>query len=188
MSAAHPAPDAGDPIVDLVPVVRRVVAARVSDPTLRDDIVQETLARVMASRYRVERDTLLPYAIATARNLIASVAQREQRARRHAHLVAWSDEPEPKPDEELLREEDSSLVKTAMARLSPAEREMLVAHEVRGTDTATLAAGRGSTPGAIAAQLNRIRSRLRVEYLVAQGGSEPPTDRCRGRLDRSLVG
>ena len=32
---------------------------------MRDDIVQETLARVMASRSRVERDTLVPYAIAT---------------------------------------------------------------------------------------------------------------------------
>ncbi len=188
MSAARPAPVAGDPIVDLVPVIRRVVAARVTDRALREDIVQETLARVMASRSRVERDTLLPYAIATARNLVASVAQREQRARRHAHLFAGSDEPEPRPDEELLRQEDASLVETAMARLTAADREILVAHEVRGTDTATLAAGRGSTPGAIAAQLNRIRSRLRVEYLVAQAGSEPPTDRCRAILTALSLG
>ena len=55
-----------------------------------------------------------------------------------------------------------------LGRLSQAEREILVAHEVNGTDTATLAASRGSTPGAIAAQLNRTRSRLRVEYLMAQ--------------------
>lgn len=182
VTAAHSAPERDEPIVDLVPVVRRVVAARVLDPALRDDIVQETLARVMASRSRVERDTLVPYAIATARNLIASVAQREQRARRNAYLFAGSDEPEPRPDEELLRQEDALLVEAAMARLSPAEREILVAHEVHGTDTATLAASRGSTPGAVAAQLNRTRSRLRVEYLVAQEGSEPPTDRCRAIL------
>ena len=59
------------------------------------------------------------------------------------------------------------------------ERDLLVAHEVAGTDTATLAAGRGSTPGAIAAQLNRTRAKLRVEYLLAETGTEPPTDRCR---------
>ena len=58
-------------------------------------------------------------------------------------------------------------------------REILVAHEVNRSDTATLAASRGSTPGAIAAQLDGTRSRLRVEYLVARAGSEPPTDRCR---------
>ena len=178
MNAAHPArPE--EPIVDLVPIVRRVVASRVSDHAVRDDIVQETLARVMASRSRVESDTLVPYAIATARNLIASAAQREQRARRNAHLLAESDELEPQPDDELLRREDAALVETALGRLSQAEREILVAHEVNRSDTATLAASRGSTPGAIAAQLNRTRSRLRVEYLVAQAGSEPPTDRCR---------
>src|SRR6478609_2966610 len=145
MNVPQPAPSPEEPIVDLVPIVRRVVAARISDPATRDDIVQETLARVMASRSRVEHESLVPYAITTARNLIASLVQREQRARRNAHLFAEADGQEPR-------------------------------HEDEGTDTATLAASRGSTPGAIAAQLGRTRSRLRVEYLVAQSGAEPPTD------------
>ena len=46
-------------------------------------------------------------------------------------------------------------------------------------DTASLAAERGSTPGAIAAHLSRTRARLRVEYLLALTDAEPPTDRCR---------
>jgi serine/threonine-protein kinase RsbT len=179
VNAAPHAPEPQESIVDLVPVVRRVVAARVSDRSLRDDLVQETLVRVMASHSRIERDTLVPYAIATARNLIASAAQREQRARRNAHLLAEPDDPEPRPDEELLRQVDVSLMEAAMLRLSRAEREILVAHEVQGTDTATLAAAFDSTPGAVAAQLNRARARLRVEYLIAQDGTEPPTDRCR---------
>jgi serine/threonine-protein kinase RsbT len=33
--------------------------------------------------------------------------------------------------------------------------------------------------GAVAAQLNRARARLRVEYLLALEDAEPPTDRCR---------
>jgi RNA polymerase sigma factor (sigma-70 family) len=179
MSAAHPGTPPEEPIVDLVPIVRRVVAARVSDPATRDDIVQETLTRVVAARSRVENDTLVPYAVTIARNLIASLVERDQRARRNAHLLPGADDPEPRPDEELLRQEEASIVGTAMARLSPADRSILLAHEVEGTDTATLAARRGSTPGAIAAQLSRTRSRLRVEYLVAHGGTEPPTDRCR---------
>ena len=76
MNAAHPAPPPEDSIVEVLPVVRRVVAARVVDPAVRDDVVQETLARLMASRSRVEQDTLVPYAIAIARNLIASLAER----------------------------------------------------------------------------------------------------------------
>jgi serine/threonine-protein kinase RsbT len=179
MNVPQPVPSPEEPIVDLVPIVRRVVAARITDPMTRDDIVQETLARVMASRSRVEHESLVPYAITTARNLIASLVQREQRARRNAHLLAEADDPEPRPEDELLRQEEANLVGAAMSRLTPTEQDILLAHEVEGTDTATLAASRGSTPGAVAAQLGRTRSRLRVEYLVAQSGSEPPTGRCR---------
>jgi anti-sigma regulatory factor (Ser/Thr protein kinase) len=50
---------------------------------------------------------------------------------------------------------------------------------VAGQDTRSLAAELGSTAGAVAAQLNRTRARLRVEYLLAIARAEPPTDRCR---------
>lgn len=189
MTAAQPDPPSEDPVLDLVPIVRRVVAARISDPATREDVVQETLARVVAARSRVESDTLVPYAVAIARNLVASLVQREQRDRRRAHLlVDAADDPGPRPDEELLRQEEATLVGSAMARLTPTERDILLAHEVHGTDTATLAASTGSTPGAVAAQLSRTRSRLRVEYLVTRGGDEPPTDRCRPVLVALSVG
>ena len=48
-----------------------------------------------------------------------------------------------------------------------------------GQDTRSLAEELGSTAGAVAAQLNRTRARLRVEYLLALERAEPPTDRCR---------
>jgi anti-sigma regulatory factor (Ser/Thr protein kinase) len=50
---------------------------------------------------------------------------------------------------------------------------------VQGEDTRTLAAGQDSTPGAVAARLSRARASLRVEYLLAAEGIDPPTDRCR---------
>jgi RNA polymerase sigma factor (sigma-70 family) len=179
MANAHPAPTPGEQmIIDLVPLVRKVVAARVRDPDIVEDLVQETLLRVMAARTRVEADTLAPYAAVTARNLVASLARSNERARRVAHLLANDDLAE-RPEDEVLRQEEKAAVKAALARLSPPEREMLLAHEVHGRDTATLAAGLGSTPGAIAARLNRTRAKLRVEYLLAQEGLEPPTDRCR---------
>jgi RNA polymerase sigma factor (sigma-70 family) len=171
-------PEHRDPILDLLPLIRRVVGARVRQPQLVEDLVQETLLRVIAARSRVEGDTLAPYAVVTARNLIASMAQRDQRARRNAHLLVDRDVPEG-VDEETLRREETSLVATALTRLSEPEREILIAHEVGEVDTASLAAERGSTPGAIAAHLSRTRARLRVEYLLAQNGTEPPTDRCR---------
>ena len=172
-------PNGRESVADLIPIVRRVVAARVRNPTQFDDIVQETLARVMAARSRVEGDSLVPYAVVTARNLIVSAAQREQRAGRTAHLLAEPDDPQPRPEDEALREADATLVNVALGRLSEADRQLLLAHEVEGRDTAGLAADRGSTPGAVAARLLRTRARLRVEYLIAQAGTQPPTDRCR---------
>jgi serine/threonine-protein kinase RsbT len=70
-------------------------------------------------------------------------------------------------------------VAEALTRLSDRERETLLAHEVAGRDTRSLAGELGSTAGAVAAQLNRTRARLRVEYLLALEQAEPPTDRCR---------
>jgi serine/threonine-protein kinase RsbT len=171
-------PHPGGALLELVPLIRRVIGARVRDAHQAEDLVQETLARVMAARSRVEGDTLAPYAVVTARNLVASMVQREDRARRSAHLLA---EPDVSAalDEATLRRDERSLVATALARLSDAEREVLLAHEVHEVDTASLAERRRSTPGAIAAQLNRSRARLRVEYLIAATGVEPPTDRCR---------
>lgn len=166
-----------DALLDLLPVVRRVIGARVRDPYLVDDLVQETLTRMMAARDRVEAETLVPYAIATARNLIATHAERRERERRKAHLVA-DVEVGPTPEDEVLLEERRAVVGDALDRLPTGERQLLVAHEVEGTDTYTLAASRGSTPGAVAAQLNRSRAKLRVEVLLGQAG-EPPTDRCR---------
>jgi RNA polymerase sigma factor (sigma-70 family) len=174
----NPDTEIKDPILDLVPLIRRVVGARIKDPHQAEDLVQETLARVMSARSRVEGDTLAPYAVVTARNLIATAAQRDERARRRAHLLAEPDESAD-PDEATLRDYETSMVGAALARLSKPEREILLAHEVEGVDTASLAERRRSTPGAIAAQLNRTRARLRMEYLLAQSGTEPPTDRCR---------
>jgi RNA polymerase sigma factor (sigma-70 family) len=179
MAGAHLAsPSDEQPIIDLVPLVRRVVAARVRDPQLVDDLVQETLVRVMAVRARVEADTLAPYAAVTARNLVASVARSDNRARRMAHLLADHDISE-RPEDGLLRDEEKAAVTAALARLAPGEREMLVAHEVHGQDTASLAANERSTPGAIAARLSRTRAKLRVEFLLAHDRAEPPTERCR---------
>ena len=168
----------GDPIVELIPLIRRVVSSRVRDYQLVDDLVQETLARVMAARHRIESDTLAPYAVTTARNLVFAVGQGTDRARRNAHLLV-DGAADPPPDHNLLQEEETSVVGVALARLSPAERDVLLAHEVEGTGTAELAARRESSPGAIAAQLNRTRAKLRVEYLLADAAVAPPTDRCR---------
>ncbi len=167
-----------DALVDLVPMLRRVVGSRVRDPHTVDDLVQETLVRVMAARSRIEPDKLPHYAAVTARNLVASMAEKNDRARSRSHLLVEAGEGES-PVTDVLREEERSLVSAALAQLPTGDRDVLMAHEVEGQDTISMAEGQGTTPGAVAARLSRARASLRVEYLLLAEGVEPPTDRCR---------
>jgi RNA polymerase sigma factor (sigma-70 family) len=180
-AASADPPDAERPHTDLAalaPMVRRIVAARVPDGATADDLVQETLVRVLAAASRIEPGMLEPYAIVTARNVVSSLWRERDRHQRNQHRIVDL-LPAGSPDEDLLAREEQSAVAQALARLSDRERETLLAHEVSGQDTRSLAVELGSTAGAVAAQLNRARARLRVEYLFARDRIEPPTDRCR---------
>jgi RNA polymerase sigma factor (sigma-70 family) len=167
-----------DDILALEPLLRRVVAARVSDPETVDDLVQEALTRVIAVRGRLDDEAVAPYAIVTARNLVTSLAREEERARRHRPRLVDPREPE-RPEDAALRQEEAEAVEAALAGLPDHEREAVVAHEVEGVDTATLAEERRSTPGAVGVQLARTRARLRLDYVLALRRVELPTARCR---------
>jgi RNA polymerase sigma factor (sigma-70 family) len=165
-------------ILELEPMLRRVVGARVRDPDTVDDLVQEALARVIAVRGRLDDEAVAPYAIVTARNLVTSLAREEERSRRHRPRLIDPSEPE-RPEDAALRREEAAAVEAALAGLPDHEREAVVAHEVEGVDTATLAGARQSTPGAVGTQLARTRARLRLDYLLALRRVELPTARCR---------
>jgi RNA polymerase sigma factor (sigma-70 family) len=176
---APAAAEAGhEDILELEPLLRRVVAARVRDPDTVDDLVQEALARVIAVRGRLDDEAVTPYAIVTARNLVTSLAREEERARRHRPRLVDPSEPE-RPEDAALRQEEADAVEAALAGLPDHEREAVVAHEVEGVDTATLAEERRSTPGAVGVQLARTRARLRLDYVLALRRVELPTARCR---------
>jgi RNA polymerase sigma factor (sigma-70 family) len=183
-AVTSPPPATGDAATDqtavagLIPLVQRVVRSRVRDPVLADDLVQETLTRVLTAVDRVEPAMLEPYAIVTARHVVASMWEAEDRRRRNLHRVVDL-RPPSEPDESLILDEEHAAVARAMARLDERDRELLQAHEVAGQDTGSLAGKLGLSKGAVAAQLNRTRARLRVEYLLELEDTEPPTDRCR---------
>jgi serine/threonine-protein kinase RsbT len=169
-----------DDLTELTALVRRVVAGRVADRDAVDEIVQETLARLLTARRRLDHAALGPYAIVIARNLVTSRWRRTDTDHRYEHRLLDVPAPSP-PEEDLLAQEESAAVRAALDRLQPVERKVLVEHELDGRDTESLARDLESTPGAIAAQLKRTRAKLRVEYLVETHGA-PPTPRCRPTL------
>lgn len=168
----------GDAVAELLPMLRRIVTARIGQHPAAEDLVQETLVRVLAARERIEPGMLEPYAITTVRNLMATMWRQQDRELRNQHRVHDPGEPE-RADDLVVASEESAAMARAVQRLDEKERRILLAHEVDGEATGSLAEGADSTAGAIAAQLKRTRARLRVEYLLALEQAEPPSDRCR---------
>jgi RNA polymerase sigma factor (sigma-70 family) len=188
---ARPARDVAGPadVVALAEPVRRAVRARLAGrPELdSDDVVQETLTRVWAARWRLERATLCRYAVAVARNLVVSAEREADVERRHGPRLA-----EPAGDGDplagvLAAEEQADLAR-ALSALRDGDRRLLVEHELRGVEARQIAASQGVPPGTIAARLARARARLRVEHLLAARGVRLPSARCRGVLDAVSLG
>ncbi|WP_377642522.1 sigma-70 family RNA polymerase sigma factor [Oryzobacter terrae] len=168
----------GDDVADLIPMLRRIVAARVGSHPAAEDVVQETLVRVLAARDRIEPGMLEPYAIATVRNVVATLWRQQDRSARNRHRAHDPSEPERAEDLVVASEEQAAMAR-AIETLTDQERRALLAHEVDGRDTRSLAEDVGSTAGAVAASLKRTRARLRVEYLLALEDAEVPSERCR---------
>ncbi len=173
--ARGPAPEE---LAEIRTIVRRVVGARVRDRHLVDDLVQDTLAKVLASWDRIEPATAIPYAITTARNAVASTWRQADTAGRNLHRVVDL-LPVARPEDAVLDREQSQAVSTALTHLSDRDRLLLLAHDVEGQELDELAREHGTSAGALAAQLKRVRARLRVEYLLAMDHTEPPTSTCR---------
>jgi RNA polymerase sigma factor (sigma-70 family) len=135
------------------------------------------MARLLAARQRLDGRAVGPYAFVTARNLVASDWRRADTGKRHEHRLLDPQSPAV-PEESVLEREEAEALGTALERLSERDRAVLVAHDVDGRDTRSLAEDLGSTPRAVAVRLGRSRAKLRVEYLLSLEG-EPPTRNCR---------
>lgn len=168
----------GDDVAALTPMLRRIVGARVGSHPAAEDLVQEALVRVLDARGRIEPGMLEPYAIATVRNLVATLWRSKDLDDRNLHRALDPTEPD-RADESVVADEQRVAMAQAVTRLDEEDRSFLLAHDVEGLGTGPLAEASGTTAGAVAARLARTRARLRVEYLLALNHVDPPTDRCR---------
>ena len=119
--------------------------------------MQETFARLLQARPRLDDDALAPFAVVLARNVAVSFVRGRHTEKRHLHRLVDLREPD-RPEERALQQEEVRAVAEGLARLPARDRSALVASEVEGANTAALAAEFGSTPGAVAAQLARARA------------------------------
>jgi RNA polymerase sigma factor (sigma-70 family) len=140
-------------------------------------VAQESLARTLAARERISGESLEPYAVATARNLLTDVHRDTQLERRHRHRLLDLNEM-PDPAARLLAEEQAAAVRAALDGLDKTDRDLLLSYQ-EGVSTGVLASEGGSTPSAVAMRLHRIRARMRLDYLLALRRVQLPTPRCR---------
>ena len=165
-----------DDVVAVEPVIRRVVAARVSNPADIDDLVQDCMERLLGARGRLAPETVLPFGIVTARNLVASHSRTAARRAALTPLITDAREPD-RPEEAVLAGETASAMEKAVARLSPHERADILSYYGPGPGTGAGEAHEAT--GALRVRMARIRAKLRLEYLLAFRRIELPAPQCR---------
>ena len=165
-------------LLDLTGVIRRVLRARTSDTDLIEDLTQDTLLRVAVVQPQLDPDVLRAYSIVTARHALITHHRRRTVAQRHTHrMVEFTSIAEP--EHATLERGETDALAVALDRLGPADRQLLLDHEVDNQNLDELAATHSTSPGAIAMRLSRARSLLRVEFVLAFRRLTLPTDRCR---------
>ncbi len=144
-------------IADLAPKIRRVLLAAGGAEQDVLDLTQETVARLLEVRSRLDPATLEPYALRVSTNLLASRRRSEDIERRHRPRLA---EPVSHDDssEHVLREESAQAVRAALDALPASTRDSLTVHET--------GSNRSIRP-AEASRRHRARARFRLEYLLA---------------------
>lgn len=164
-----------DDVLATEPVIRRVVAARVTSPADVDDFVQDCLERLLTVRWRLAPETLLPYGIVTARNLVTSHARvSARRAAAAPRLVEIGEVTQP--EDAVLTGEARRAMTAALAQLSDQERDDILAYYDGGRPHGP---GSRESGGAIRVRMARTRAKLRLEYLLAFRQASLPSALCR---------
>lgn len=128
------------------------------DPSLAEEIAQETFVRVWVMPGEVRGGTVEAYLLTIARNLY--LAERRRAAR---HVALDSDLPDPKPGPEAgawgRQELDAVLV--ALQGLPEADRTALLMHAQDGLSYAAIASALGLSTAAVKVRVHRARIKLR---------------------------
>jgi hypothetical protein len=107
--------------------------------------VQETFARLLQARPRLDDDALAPFAVVLARNVAVSFVRGRHTEKRHLHRLVDLREPD-RPEERALQQEEVRAIAEGLARLPARDRTALVANE-EGATPPPLPQSSGRHPG-----------------------------------------
>lgn len=168
-------------------VIHRYILTVVRDPTVAEDLTQETFLRAFRKLDTLRDDSRVSawlYRIAT--NLCRDHFRRSSRSPRGMSLEAsGEDEPmreqetqaaadRPPPDERLARDEMSACVQQFIEDLPDAYRAVVLLHDLEGMTDSEIAKMLGCSLGAVKIRLHRARATLRSGL---ESGCDFSTDR-----------
>jgi len=150
-----------DVVAEVVDPVRRYLWRR-TDATTADDVLAETLV-VLWRRFDEQPDELVPWAIGVARKQLANARRGAARRDRLAARIAVVDPPVahvPDPADDDAEE----AVRRVLARLRPADAEVLRLWAWDGLEPRQLAEVLSISSNAAAVRLHRARRRFEEEF------------------------
>jgi RNA polymerase sigma-70 factor, ECF subfamily len=146
-------------MVELIPRLRRYARVLVRDSDRADEFVQEALVRGVARIDQFQPGTdLRAWLFTILHNLVVSSFRRDK------HRALLAERQGPPEQATLPRQEDWTelrQVETAMKRLDPRYRDLLLLASVTGASYEELARELSIPIGTVRSRLNRARSHLK---------------------------
>ena len=154
---------------EVLPVVRRLVAARLGDPSSIEDVVQNVFLSIHRARHTYQPSRPFgPWLRAISRNAVVD-AQRQRRTRLSREQPLAEEDQLPDTREHVDADEPlSPRLSQALESLPPAQRQAVELIHLRELSVAEAAERAGTTPGALKVRAHRGYRALR-RYL---GGVE----------------
>ena len=165
--------DAAVPYLDEVYSLARYLLRNSADA---EDAVQECYLRALRHFDTFQGPAIKPWLMAILRNVCrAEYGRRKTAADGDAELAdsavpLWR-EPQQPPDTEVLARKDAESIRTLVAALPEAFREVLVLREVNDLSYRDIAKVIGAPVGTVMSRLARARALLRDAWLAADKGN-----------------
>lgn len=147
------------------PLLRYVIGGILQDPQDAEDCLSEVSLSLWQKleSFDPAKGSLSAWLTAVARN--TALNHWKARARHQSHLAEPEQEPADRatPEQEVLRKERAELLRAAVTRLGPGDKQLFYRKYYYCQSTSQIAAEMGMTERAAEGRLYRLRQRLRQE-------------------------
>ncbi len=135
-------------VCSVVPWVNKLVRGRLRNADA-DDAVQDVLLRLLllAPAYDASRGSPATWAAVVTNSVLTRRASRYRGGSVGLDRLAIVDERQPKPDDYLAGREAAERAAAAVARLDPADRELVTAHVIDGVPVSRCETGTTTREG-----------------------------------------